>query len=275
MLARDTQKLRAWIAERLGTNEGSDYPATWAGIMSQRATRKDHKAAGVLLLLGPSPQKPDVISFHLIKRARVVSQGGDISCPGGMLDPPIDRLLKSLIHAYLLPTMVGAPRTYAQRRGKETFRLIELFFATGLRETWEEIGLLPGRSAFLAPFLPIPFPSFPGLFFPLWLGSPIPEKCTPTRKSKNPPCSPDGFFEPSNYTNFAISSEEAPSYHRESPAFIIRDEEGTTEILWGATFNIILMFLRATFDFILPTIPPSAVQYRVLASHYLTGERGS
>jgi len=90
MLARDTQKLRAWIAERLGTNEGSDYPATWAGIMSQRATRKDHKAAGVLLLLGPSPQKPDVISFHLIKRARVVSQGGDISCPGGMLDPPID-----------------------------------------------------------------------------------------------------------------------------------------------------------------------------------------
>jgi len=174
MLARDTQKLRAWIAERLGTNEGSDYPATWAGIMSQRATRKDHKAAGVLLLLGPSPQKPDVISFHLIKRARVVSQGGDISCPGGMLDPPIDRLLKSLIHAYLLPTMVGAPRTYAQRRGKETFRLIELFFATGLRETWEEIGLLPWQVRFLGPLSTYTLSLFPRTIFPLvaWVANP-------------------------------------------------------------------------------------------------------
>jgi len=125
------------------------------------------------------------------------------------------------------------------------------------------------------PLLPIPFPSSPDYFPPCGLGRQS-QKNAPqqgSRKILHVPLT--AFFEPSNYTNFAISSEEAPSYHRESPAFIIRDEEGTTEILWGATFNIILMFLRATFDFILPTIPPSAVQYRVLASHYLTGERGS
>ena len=58
--------------------------------------------AGVLFPLHYS-EKGFVV--YLIKRSELVSQAGDLSFPGGMLNPFLDRILMRLIQFRCLPVM--------------------------------------------------------------------------------------------------------------------------------------------------------------------------
>lgn len=272
--ALDTQELRLRIVTRLGTMPDIDYEKTWATICRNRAEGSNHRAAGVLLLMSGPDEHHNYVSFHLIKRARLVSQGGDISCPGGMLDPRTDRILMAPIRSYLLPVMTGPARAYAQQRGKATFELIMLFLATALRETWEEIGLYPWHIRFLGPLPTYTLSLFPRTIFPLVAWVTHPGRARPNREVEKILRVPlNHFFDRDNYTRFAITSHHDPTYHRESLAFVIHGEDGTQEILWGATFNIIMTFLKYVFDFAVPAIPHLTTHYRMLSADYLTGDR--
>jgi hypothetical protein len=84
------------------------------------------------------------------------------------------------------------------------------------------------------------------------------------------------FFEKSNHalleieTPFAIYND---SVHSKLPCFIFTDSEGKTEILWGATFNIIINFLNIISDnsFSLPST--NKIIKKVLTSNYITRSR--
>jgi hypothetical protein len=58
----------------------------------------------------------------------------------------------------------------------------------------------------------------------------------------------------------------------EFPCLIHEDDDGE-EILWGATFYIIMNFLRIVFDFQLPNLHSRRIRKKTLNPDYLTGNR--
>ena len=115
---------------------------------SQNGSR-NLKAGVVLLLHFKTIQGKSEYVFQLIKRSEKVSQSGDISCPGGMLQPRLDYILSCFLKTGILPAMRSLTANHIQQEDKETIFLIRLFLSTALREAWEEVGLNPFNTMFL------------------------------------------------------------------------------------------------------------------------------
>ena len=69
---------------------------------SQNGSR-NLKAGVVLLLHFKTIQGKSEYVFQLIKRSEKVSQSGDISCPGGMLQPRLDNILSCFLKTGIFP----------------------------------------------------------------------------------------------------------------------------------------------------------------------------
>lgn len=262
------ESFKIQMIRKLGTFPHLDFASTWNSVKKERMT------AGVLLVLSGSEYDCTQVYVHLIKRSRRVTQGGDISCPGGMLNPYLDQFLSLLIRFRLLPVMQGLPRGLAKQRDFNTYRLITLFFANALRETWEEIGLRPWNITFIGPLPTYSLYTFRRTIFPLvgWIKHPW--QARPSREVEKIFHIPlPTFFDAANYTHFLVTSNHDDSYRLELPAFVVPDDRGRKEILWGATFNIMMKFLHIVFDFKLPDIPKDVVSHRVLTPEYLKGNR--
>ncbi|MCX7982264.1 MAG: CoA pyrophosphatase [Syntrophales bacterium] len=256
------------VIRKLGEFAELNYLETWQAIRGNRL------AAGVLLIFSGSQDDHNQVYVHLIKRSRRVTQGGDISCPGGMLNPRLDKMLAFFIRCGIFPVMDVAARQWAKKRGADTFTLISLFLANALRETWEEIGLRPWNIKFIGPLPPYSLYTFQRTIFPVVGWATHPWKAKPSREVEKILKVPlTTFFETSNYTHFLVTSQGDQAYRLELPAFVILDEEGQKEILWGATFNIIMKFLQVVFGFSLPAIPENAIFHRVLTQEYMKGNR--
>jgi hypothetical protein len=59
------------------------------------------------------------------------------------------------------------------------------------------------------------------------------------------------------------------------PCLIHRNPAGGEEILWGATFHIIIQFLGIVMDYHLPDWMKGPVIHRTLSAEYLTGRSPS
>ena len=141
--------------ERLGVYP-SNFLSAMEKIKASVRTVAPHQAAGVLLPLyfraSPSDtQSEGQFVFQLIKRSSRVSQPGDLSCPGGMVHPILDRLFRPLLLHGPFHIVFGQARTYASQREPAIRQIMVLFLANALREAWEEIGLSPCRVRFLGP----------------------------------------------------------------------------------------------------------------------------
>ena len=84
------------------------------------------------------------------------------------------------------------------------------------------------------------------------------------------------FFKISNHALLEIETpfaNSAASAGNHLPCFIFTDSDGKTEILWGATFNIIINFLSIISDgsFSLPST--DKIIKKVLTSGYVTKSR--
>ena len=261
-----------------------DFAEKMAFIKSTEGSREVHLAAGVLLLLhyrenaSGGRGQDGGFYFQLIKRSSRVAQAGDLSCPGGMLHRHVDMILSPLITTGAVPILRGDARHYARKRGSRTFRTISLFLANAARESWEELGLNPFNILFLGPLPSYSLILFRRTIFPTvgfvkneWRFRPNYE----VDKVVEIPL--EAFFEETSYARFSIEAsprvmenDEGP---REFPCLIHRDGEGREEVLWGATFNIIMNFLNIVFDFTLPDFSSDRIVKRVLRPEYLTGSR--
>ncbi|MEA1935448.1 MAG: CoA pyrophosphatase [Thermodesulfobacteriota bacterium] len=227
-------------------------------------------AAGVLLLLF---FRGDELVFQLTKRASTVPQPGDISCPGGTLNTFLDPLLRPFMTNRFSPILREDVLEYAQKRGKFTFRNVKLFLTNALRESWEEIGLNPFNVMFLGPLPCYDLITFRRRIFPLtgfvknewhfrpnWEVDRIVE--IPLRT----------FFNDENYGLCSVESSSELKKNiarvRNFPCLIYRDE-----VLWGATFYIIMNFLKIVFDLELPGSHSKRVVKKVLCPDYMTGSR--
>lgn len=261
------------IVERLGTAEINYRDNTGRG--------RDVFEAGVLIpLLFTAGQQADdgEWSFLLSKRSAAVSQSGDLSGPGGKLEPFWDRLLRFFIVRGFPSLMRGNERMYADKRGKAAFDTITLFLASAVRESWEEIRLSPFNLRFLGPLPPRNLFMFTKTIFPV-VG--LIEKNRGLRPNQEVDklieIPLDAFYHEENYGSLSIPPPKGAvngADHKQTfPCLIHTDSDGEEEVLWGATFSIIMSFLGIVFDFELPQIRPERIITRPLQPNYLGGNR--
>ncbi len=85
------------------------------------------------------------------------------------------------------------------------------------------------------------------------------------------------FFQKENYARYQIkavnSIRRSDQTSWEFPCFIRHEGENGQDVLWGATFHIILRFLEILFDFVLPDISANPVISRTLQHTYITGNK--
>jgi 8-oxo-dGTP pyrophosphatase MutT (NUDIX family) len=225
-------------------------------------TKEFHQAAGVLLLLhfrenhGPSAEQKGEFTFRFIKRSATVAQPGDLSCSGGFLRPFLDSCLRPFLTSGLIPVLQGDALKYARGRDAVTFRIMTLFLANALRESWEEIGISPWNVLFLGPLPTYSLTLYRRTIFPLvgFIKKPWSIRLN-SEVERIVEIPLQSFFNEGNYGLYTTDvSEQARLNYEEScyPCFIHRDDEGREEILWGATFNIAVNFLQAVLDYNLP-----------------------
>ena len=260
----------------------SDFHSEIEQITNSERTAAPRLAAGVLLplIFRDSPCHGDSgegqFVFQLIKRSSRVSQPGDLSCPGGMIHPLMDRLLRPLLLYGPLPIIRGPARAYALQQNPKSLPVIALFLANALRESWEEIRLSPCRVRFLGPLPTYRLTRFRRTIFPLAgfverPGTPHPNR--EVEKIVEIPLS--SFFREELIGCYTLFGSDAAgtgvqgSLHY--PCLIHRNPTDGEEILWGATFYIIVQFLGIVMDYHLPDWMKGPVIQRTLSAEYLSG----
>src|SRR4030066_1715038 len=75
-----------------------DYLEKHSQIKRANAQGTSHLEAGVVVLINyiEKAKNPEYV-LQVIKRSSKVAQGGDISCPGGMLYPSVDNFFSILL----------------------------------------------------------------------------------------------------------------------------------------------------------------------------------
>ena len=234
-------------------------------------------AAGVVLLIN---YRSDINGaeyvFQLIKRSNTVTQAGDISCPGGILNPELDRIISYFLKTGIIPTVHGHNLNSSQFRDKETASLIRLFLTTALREAWEEVGLNPFNVTFLGALPCYSLSFLARTIFPVICLTAKPFQYKLSSEVDKILEIPVGFFfEESNYALLEIKTSSMNNTEHllyQLPCLVIPDGLGGEDILWGATFNIITNFLRIISDDSLPTPSSSRTINKVLSNNYISGK---
>ena len=272
-LLKDKNAFLDLVTERLGTSP-IDFSERAAAIEKASLSRS---AAGVLLPLAFGPASGSAPEFRvlLIKRSSLVPQAGDLSCPGGMLER-MDFRLRPLVASRLVPVLKGRPRAYAVERGSSDFRNITLFLTNALRESWEEINLSPLQVEFLGPLPCRNLVMFTKTIFPLVGLVRRPELLRANHEVEKIVDIPlTQFFLKENYALFSIENMtengRSASEMNRFPCFIHRDASGEEEILWGATFSIMLSFLKIVCAFDAPAPTSQWILKKTLRPEYLTG----
>ena len=252
-----------------------DYKETNRQIDLSRQENSNHlKAAVVLLLNFKKFNGKSEYVFQLIKRSQEISQGGDISCPGGMLQPRQDNFLNFILKTGILPAIYGRYASRTQKVDRETAELINLFLTNALREAWEEIGLNPLNTRYLG--------ALPSYTLSMFARTIFPVVCMTRRifsyklnseveKMVEIPLS--AFFQKENYALLNVSTslgEGSEPLQYQTPCLVIPDGCGNEDILWGATFNIIHNFLRIVSDNTLPADYSSRTINKVLTLKYIS-----
>ena len=265
------------VIEKLGTHP-CGFQKTFREIAtSDRDNRR--RAAGVLLPLlfresspGNSTAEGSFL-FQLIKRSPTVPQPGDLGFPGGMLHPVLDRILRPLLTHGPFPILRGKACQYAVSQNADAFGLISLFLANALRESWEEIRLPPSRVLFLGPLPTYNLTLFRRTIFPVAGFVENQGLLRPNREIEKIVEIPlASFYQEERFGCYQIEAG-APDRKKplQYPCLIHYDPDGGEELLWGATFNIIVQFLGIVLDYRLPEWKQGPVIIRSLKPDYLTG----
>ena len=230
--------------------------------------------SGVLMLLRYT--ESGECEIVLTKRSPHVVQPGDLSFPGGHVSRR-DHRRGALISRGLSPLVRGQGLFTARRAaGRRGFRIAADYLATALREAWEETGL-PSRSVRYLGSLPaygltsfrrVIYPSV-GLLTGRW---PV---AINWEVEKLVYIELDAFLDEDNYhwIDFAVPDDIKKASGRDQwrfPALVINDHDGR-EILWGATFHVILSFLHIVLGLTFPDIPKDRLIEKHIPENYFTG----
>jgi hypothetical protein len=238
-------------------------------------------AAGVLLLLSNQfcasrgVGRPCLI---LNKRSQKVRQPGDLCCPGGSVAPLFD----SFFAKFLSLPFVSLDRWKYWRQWKKhrspMARKLALFWATGLRECFEEMRLNPFGVRFLGPLPPHALVMFQRTIFPLVAWIDRQKRFIPNWEVEKVVTIPlEDLLNPANYARYRLrlptgGNSASINTERQYPCFQFQSTNDT-ELVWGATYRIITVFLSYIFDFNPPEHSDIPIIDGTLKSNYLTGNK--
>lgn len=252
-----------------------DYLEKHRSIVHSNSTGANHLEAGVVVLLH---YKNSEYNLQLIKRSETVTQAGDISCPGGILERSTDEMLSHiLLKTGIIRTVDDRMLNGLPNKDEETVSLVRLFLMNALRESWEEIGLSPLNVRFLGALPSYSLAYFSRTIFPVVCLIKEPydfQLSSEVEKILEIPL--NYFFRSSSYAIVEVESglgSSDPRYNMKLPGLIIPDGNGGNDILWGATFNIVTNFLKLIAGNIFPALSPLRTVKKTLSPTYASGNR--
>jgi 8-oxo-dGTP pyrophosphatase MutT (NUDIX family) len=275
-LLRHPEAFRALAVERL--DDGPiDFVEQMQFVEEKQEAGEKYAASAVLLPLefDASSQEYGVI---LNKRSAYVQQAGDLCFPGGGTDRRLDRILSRLLEWRILPTGRSEPLRRLLRssvRAREVFLFV---LSSVLRESWEEMRLPPWKVEYMGALPTIWMQSFPRVIFPVvgrvhpgWKARPNWEVESVLRLPLR------AFFDPANYATcrFLVQTpleDGQGALEWEYPCLVINDPAGE-EILWGATFKILMNFMERVFELPVGPINPSRRVLKELSPYYFSGKK--
>lgn len=278
-LLKQKDEFADFLIQKLG-DIPIDFHEKLQHIDSLRKANERHLAAGILLILifknraDSCHGEEGEYFFKLIKRSDKVPQPGDLSCPGGMLNRFLDPILGLCISSGLLPIMNGKALAYVKDRGAESFKAINLFLANAVRESWEEIRINPFSISFTGALPSYTFSPAKRTIFPVAGVVKNSSSLRPNEEVEKVVDIPiSAFFDESNYANFVIDPplpDRSPhDFLPQYPCLVYRDIDGEEEVLWGATYNIILDFLYLTLGHRQPDMSGRRIIKRSLRPDYM------
>ena len=238
-------------------------------------------SAGVLMLLGQKPAgagsagEPCLV---LNKRSERVRQPGDLCFPGGSMAPRIDPYLARIFSLPLFS--LGRWRYWKVWKKNHASRAetMSIIWATGLRESLEEMRLNPFGVKFLGPLPPQSLIMFKRTIYPMvgWINRQ--KRFFPNWEvEKVLYVSLRDLLTPDLYGRYRLTMGHSTGKNgaapmQDFPCFRIQNQ-GAGEILWGATYRITMNFLKFVFDFTPPDLKTLPVVEGALDESYVTGNR--
>ncbi|ROR03018.1 NUDIX hydrolase [Desulfosoma caldarium] len=214
----------------------------------------------------------------LNRRSRRVRQSGDLCCPGGTVERRLDPLLAKALSLPGFP-LARWPHWSAMRRHyPRAARLLALLLATSLRESWEEMRLNPLFVRFLGPLPEERLRLFVRIIHPLvgWIGRP--QKFVPNWEVERIVSIPlRQLLNPRHYYRYRLYVDPEVQAVVQPPtqdfACFLYQDGAHVEVLWGATFRIVTLFLAKVFDFSPPDVSTRPIVPGLLNAAYLNGTR--
>lgn len=233
------------------------------------------QAAGVIL---PIFYRSGEFYFRLSKRSQRIPQAGDLSCPGGILQDHLDRVVMRLITSGVIPMLRNRAGKLSRQRDKKTSQTISLFLANAMREAWEEIRLNPFSVHFLGALPAYSLHLFQRIIFPVVGLVPEITSFRPNHEVESLVDIPiTAFFQQKNYASIIREVDgrlpREDTERQSLPCLIYSGPTGEEHVLWGATFFVIIHFLEVIFNFELPAWKGKRLVRKVIDVHYLSGKR--
>ena len=230
-------------------------PAITAALYDHASTAPLYDAAAgdlaatsaVLLLLGrcrPEQGGASEACLVLNKRSAAVRQSGDLCCPGGGVAPRFDFGVARILGLPIGPLGRWPFWRRWRRKKPSEGRWLALYYATALREAFEQMRLNPLRVGFLGPLPPQRLVLFRRLIYPLAAWVPHQQRFKPNREVERILRVPlRSLLSPENYVRYQLTmaapaGSPGPAPVRDVPGFRWRAAHGT-ELLWGATYRIL------------------------------------
>jgi hypothetical protein len=235
------------------------------------------EASAVLLLLGRHPQKHEFEPCIILnKRSQNVKQPGDLCCPGGSITPRLDSFLSVLLALSVFPLGKWPCWSKWRHQRPRDARQLSLLLATSLRESFEEMRLNPLGVRFLGHLPSQRLVMFRRVIYPMvgWISRQ--KRFLTNREVEKVVYIPLAkLLDPGNYGRYRLEMNNShgkklsripgnfPCFHHEN-----QDE---TELLWGATYRIVISFLQLVFGFKPPDMISLPVYDGVLDENYVNG----
>jgi hypothetical protein len=270
-MTRDTKIFLDQVKERLWNRNRKTclYPDILAD---------SRKASAVLFLLGQCPRADEPGSLPCIlfnKRSQQVKQSGDLCFPGGSIAPTTDAVTARLLSLPFFPLGRWSYWKDWQSQRKEEAARLALLLATGLREGLEEMRLNPFGTQFLGPLPPNALQSFQKVIYPLVVWIRHQQKFFPNWEVEKMVSIPiQDLLSPSGYVCYRMHFESYSGRDFEAvqdfPGFLHQDGDDR-EVLWGATYLIVMTFLEIVFGFSQPDMDSLPVIDGLRDEHYFSG----
>ena len=238
------------------------------------------RTSSVLLLLGwlfPEEGGIPEICIILNKRSKEIKQPGDLCCPGGAIEK-LDHFLARLL-AFRGSSLSRWPYwKELKTRQPENADFLSLLYAAGLREAWEEMGLNPFSLTFLGPLPTQCLILFRRSIHPMVAWVSYQKRFHLSREVERIVQFPlRALLNPFNY---ALYRRYVPPHLEwrfkgttvDFPCFIYKIGE-RAELLWGATFRIVTLFLEMLFGFQVPDIQKLPLVPASVNEEYVMGRK--